>query len=176
MGHSSLARVLPANQHIFRVEPRGFEPLTSAVQSQIQDVVAVRRCSKIPAKWCFCLWRRSWSFADVHVGWCTIGVDVNANLKVQNSFSCNSVLSARVIAMRYAPAARDIKPPLSPSLRHFAQTSRSVWVESFEARQVLRKHLYRYRAEYRRQLFRKRPRHQELRRRLIEHVLIVADH
>jgi hypothetical protein len=32
------------------VEPRGFEPLTSAVQSQIHDVVVVRRCSKKPAK------------------------------------------------------------------------------------------------------------------------------
>jgi hypothetical protein len=31
------------------VEPRGFEPLTSAVQSQIHNVVAVRHCSEIPA-------------------------------------------------------------------------------------------------------------------------------
>jgi hypothetical protein len=33
----------------FRVEPRGFEPLTSAVQSQGAIIVDVRRCSKIPA-------------------------------------------------------------------------------------------------------------------------------
>jgi hypothetical protein len=32
----------PAKLHFFRVEPRGFEPLTSAVQSQIQNVVVVR--------------------------------------------------------------------------------------------------------------------------------------
>ena len=34
--------VLPANLRIFRVGPRGFEPLTSAVQSQIHNVVVVR--------------------------------------------------------------------------------------------------------------------------------------
>ena len=39
-----------------RVEPMGFEPTTSAVQSQIQDVVAVRQCSEIPAKVHFCLY------------------------------------------------------------------------------------------------------------------------
>ena len=32
------------------VEPRGFEPLTSAVQSQNPTVAGVRHCSKIPAK------------------------------------------------------------------------------------------------------------------------------
>jgi hypothetical protein len=34
-----------------RVEPRGFEPLTSAVQSQGPITVDVRCCSKLPAKW-----------------------------------------------------------------------------------------------------------------------------
>src|SRR5215212_2833026 len=50
---SLLRRILPANEHILRVEPRGFEPLASAVQSQIHNFVAVRRCSEIPAKTVF---------------------------------------------------------------------------------------------------------------------------
>jgi hypothetical protein len=32
------------------VEPMGFEPTPSAVQSQIHNIVVVRRCSKTPAK------------------------------------------------------------------------------------------------------------------------------
>ena len=43
----------------------------SAVQSQIQNVVAVRWCSEMPAKWCFCLWKHSCLFVVVRVGWCT---------------------------------------------------------------------------------------------------------
>ena len=34
---------------VIGVEPRGFEPLTSAVQSQSTIIVDVRRCSKMPA-------------------------------------------------------------------------------------------------------------------------------
>jgi hypothetical protein len=34
----------------FEVKPMGCEPTPSAVQSQIQEVVAVRWCSEIPAK------------------------------------------------------------------------------------------------------------------------------
>ena len=52
--------VSPANTCFFRVEPRGFEPLTSAVQSQIHNVVVVRRCSEIPAKSRIYLWKHSW--------------------------------------------------------------------------------------------------------------------
>ena len=43
------------------MEPRGFEPLPSAVQSQIQDVVAVRRCSEI------CLQNRPFVSGSIHV-------------------------------------------------------------------------------------------------------------
>jgi hypothetical protein len=43
------ARIFPAIRQLFGVEPRGFEPLTSAVQSQIQNVVAVRCCSESAA-------------------------------------------------------------------------------------------------------------------------------
>ncbi len=38
--------VSSAAQHVIEVKPRGFEPLTSAVQSQSDVTVAVRRCSK----------------------------------------------------------------------------------------------------------------------------------
>ncbi len=34
MAKTNCSTILPANLHIFGVEPRGFEPLTSAVQSQ----------------------------------------------------------------------------------------------------------------------------------------------
>jgi hypothetical protein len=57
------------------VEPRGFEPLTSAVQSQGTIIVDVRQCSEIPAKLRVCFWKRSWVFAFVRLGWCTIGVN-----------------------------------------------------------------------------------------------------
>ena len=56
------------------MEPRGFEPLTSAVQSQIHTVVAVRYCSEIPAKQPIRLYDASQLFAVVPVGWCTTGV------------------------------------------------------------------------------------------------------
>jgi hypothetical protein len=62
------------NNDFFEVEPRGFEPLTSAVQSQNPIIVEVRCCSKIPAKPPFCLWQHSRLFAVVRVGCCTAGV------------------------------------------------------------------------------------------------------
>jgi hypothetical protein len=64
----------PANRHISRVEPRGFEPLASAVQSQILNVAAVRWCSEIPANLRIPWWQTSCLFAVVRVGWCTTGV------------------------------------------------------------------------------------------------------
>jgi hypothetical protein len=35
-----------SSQQDFEVDPRGFEPLTSAVQRRRDDVVVVRRCSE----------------------------------------------------------------------------------------------------------------------------------
>ena len=58
-----------------RVEPRGFEPLTSAVQSQIHDVAVVRRCSKIPANKHILSSRLSCVFVIIRMGWCTTGVN-----------------------------------------------------------------------------------------------------
>jgi hypothetical protein len=56
------------------VEPRGFEPLTSAVQSQGTTVTGVRGCSGMPPKWWILLYDASLLFAIVRVGWCTNGV------------------------------------------------------------------------------------------------------
>jgi hypothetical protein len=63
-----LGCVLPAKRHTNEVEPRGFEPLTSAVQSQDPIVVEVRRCSKYLAKSRICFWKHSRMFAVVRVG------------------------------------------------------------------------------------------------------------
>jgi len=67
------------------VEPRGFEPLTSAVQSQIHNVVVVRCCLRMPAKSCIFLWEHPCSFAAVRVGWCTTGV--NGSLLKSGAFN-----------------------------------------------------------------------------------------
>src|SRR5215204_1346643 len=57
------------------VEPRGFEPPTSAVQSQIHNVVVVRYCSEILANWHIHPFALSSLFAIVCAGWCTTGVN-----------------------------------------------------------------------------------------------------
>src|SRR5215218_955395 len=40
-GLSAIHHVLPANLHFLRVKPRGFEPLTSAVQRRLRDFLGV---------------------------------------------------------------------------------------------------------------------------------------
>jgi hypothetical protein len=54
------------------VEPRGFEPLTSAVQKRIHTVVVVRCCSEIPANKPIISRRLSYVFAVVRLGCCTV--------------------------------------------------------------------------------------------------------
>jgi hypothetical protein len=93
-------------------------------------------------------------FATVRVGWCTNGVDLNADLEVQDS--CTSVLSVRVIVMWSARAAQDTELPPSPGLGHLAEPPRSVGVEPFQTREVLREQLDGYGAQDRRELFGKR--------------------
>jgi hypothetical protein len=66
---------LAAKKHSLGVEPRGFEPLTSAVQSQNLLIASVRSCSEIPAKQPIRLYVDSLLFAVVRVGWCTTGVN-----------------------------------------------------------------------------------------------------
>jgi hypothetical protein len=71
----SRSRVSPANRVVSRVEPRGFEPPTSAVQSQSTIIVYVRRCSKIPANNGILGLDLPYMFAVVRAGWCTTGVN-----------------------------------------------------------------------------------------------------
>jgi hypothetical protein len=56
------------------VEPRGLEPLASAVQSQNPIVAGVRYCSENPVKRRISSEHVSCLFAVVRVGWCTTGV------------------------------------------------------------------------------------------------------
>jgi hypothetical protein len=53
------------------VEPRGFEPLTSAVQYQSSNITRVCRCSKTRAKRCILCANISRLLAAVRAGWCT---------------------------------------------------------------------------------------------------------
>ena len=57
----------------------GFEPLPSAVQSRIHNVVVVHRCSKMPVKQPIRLYKASQMFAVVRVGWRQIGVSSEAH-------------------------------------------------------------------------------------------------
>jgi hypothetical protein len=57
------------------VEPRGFEPLTSAVQRRLNKFTSVRRCSKIPANKHILPYELSWVFAAVRLGWRQVGVN-----------------------------------------------------------------------------------------------------
>jgi hypothetical protein len=65
----------PAKQRIPTVEPRGFEPLTSAVQRRTLNVAVVRRCLEIPANKPIIPKLRPPMFAVVRLGWCQIGVN-----------------------------------------------------------------------------------------------------
>ena len=54
------------------MEPRGFEPLTSAVQRRRHSIAAVRWCSKIPAYEHIHPKVLSPVFAIVRPGWCQL--------------------------------------------------------------------------------------------------------
>jgi hypothetical protein len=73
----TLIHVFPANQYIFEVEPRGFEPLTSAVQSQHDSFPEVSRACKIPANSCILCSTVFSRFQDIHSGCCTVAAQVN---------------------------------------------------------------------------------------------------
>ena len=61
----------PAKTTLSGVEPRGFEPLTSAVQNQSSNITRVCRCSKTRAKRCILCANISRLFTAVRAGWCT---------------------------------------------------------------------------------------------------------
>jgi hypothetical protein len=63
---------LPAIFTLFEVEPRGFEPLTSAVQSQYGSLLEVSRVCKIPANKQNDVLTLSLRFQDIYSGCCTV--------------------------------------------------------------------------------------------------------
>ena len=65
-----LPHIFPAKYHIQRVEPRAFEPLTSAVQRRMHNIVVVRGCSEVLANKHILPWALSPVFAWVGVNWC----------------------------------------------------------------------------------------------------------
>jgi hypothetical protein len=58
----------------FLVEPREFEPLTSAVQRRIHNVAVVHWCSEIPVNKHILRWVLSSVFTVARLDWCQIGV------------------------------------------------------------------------------------------------------
>src|SRR5918994_762425 len=86
-GPSGIVPISPAKSHIKRGEPRGIEPLTSAVQSQGTIIVHVRHCAKIPANRRVFSSGLAWLFAAVRVGWCTTGGNESQRRRRGRSFS-----------------------------------------------------------------------------------------
>src|SRR5215204_3120812 len=67
-----LFEAFPANQPFFGVEPRGFEPLTSAVQRRQDTLPEVSGVCKIPANGDFSLRTLCSSFQEIYSGCCTV--------------------------------------------------------------------------------------------------------
>jgi hypothetical protein len=59
----------------FLVEPRGFEPLTSAMQRRIHNVAVVHWCSEIPVNKHILRWVLSSVFTVVRLDWCQLVSD-----------------------------------------------------------------------------------------------------
>ena len=75
-GLLSVLYVSPANPHLLRVEPRGFEPLTSAVQRRQGSLLELSGVCKISANThIFCVMPFP-SFQDIYSGCCTIAAHV----------------------------------------------------------------------------------------------------
>ena len=68
----SLIYVLPANPQLLEVEPRGFEPLTTAIWSQYDGLLEVSRVSKIPANSCIFYVAVFSTFQLFRSGYCTV--------------------------------------------------------------------------------------------------------
>ena len=64
--------VLPAEQYISRVEPRGFEPLTSAVQRRCDSLLECSRACKIPANRRILPITHFSTFQEIYSGCCTV--------------------------------------------------------------------------------------------------------
>jgi hypothetical protein len=86
-----LPHIFPAKYHILRVEPRGFEPLTFAVQRRMHNIVVVRGCSEILANKHILPWALSPVFAWVGVKLVSTGVALPVPRRTASSFmfSCS---------------------------------------------------------------------------------------
>jgi hypothetical protein len=75
-----MLRISPANARIYRVEPRGFEPLTSAVQMLAHgfSLVSGRRDFGIDRR--ISLIYRQWKLAIVNPGRCHVTVNLLSEL------------------------------------------------------------------------------------------------
>ena len=80
---------LPANPHILGVEPRGFEPLTSPVQSRHDSLLEISGACKIPANDNFLPRILCSSFQEFYSGCCTVAAQGIAS-------SCLNTYSSRV--------------------------------------------------------------------------------
>ena len=67
-----LFEAFPADQPFFGVEPRGFEPLTSAVQRRPDSLPELSRVCKTPANSCICSSALFSRFQTIHSGCCTV--------------------------------------------------------------------------------------------------------
>jgi hypothetical protein len=77
---TALLGVLPAKQHLLRVEPRGFEPLTSAVQRRHNTLLELSGDCKIVANRRVLPITHSPRFQDVYSGCCTVAAPNDAVL------------------------------------------------------------------------------------------------
>src|SRR5215210_2256041 len=68
----SLRRISPAKLHILEVEPRGFEPLSSAVQRRRQAMLELSRTRKMAANTYILAITLFPSFQDISLGCCTV--------------------------------------------------------------------------------------------------------
>jgi hypothetical protein len=57
------------------VDPRGLEPLTSAMRGRRDVIAVVRRCAETPRYRHILSYDLSWMSTLVRVGWCQVGVN-----------------------------------------------------------------------------------------------------
>ena len=92
------------------MEPRGFEPLTSAVQKRIHTVVVVRCCSEIPANKHILSCGPLWMFVVVRLGCCTVAArgphPKRGTYATCISFLLHNVLLTTPIRVRNDPLPR----------------------------------------------------------------------
>jgi hypothetical protein len=87
--HLFILHLSPAKQHIPRVEPRGFEPLTSAVQRRSDTFLERSRVCKIAANTLIFLVMPFSSFQEIYSGCCTVAAQVGNGHRVASALVSN---------------------------------------------------------------------------------------